>query len=205
MSSSARPRQHVLVDTSSPASAVSWLHTTYPARLGAEVLGKADCALRYYNNIFIFPLALCAECSSTKFGHRRTGGKSKEAGSRSMIEYMTCRMWVDLESCNGLTEMSESERNKLVFDCWKYMVDDKVKMADVTTEMEEEIKRLKAEVVSLRRKLEDKRKLKGGEYARCKRKVDGDVNHGAKRVSERDEQSRVNEKINGFGSLVLRI
>ncbi|KAF2367828.1 hypothetical protein FHG87_001420 [Trinorchestia longiramus] len=36
-------------------------------------------------------------------------------------------------------------RNKLVFDCWKCMVDKKVKMADVNTKMEEEIKRLKVE------------------------------------------------------------
>ncbi|KAF2358858.1 Gamma interferon inducible lysosomal thiol reductase GILT [Trinorchestia longiramus] len=58
------------------------------------------------------------------------GGKSKKAGPRDMIEYMTCRMWVDLESCKGLTEMSQSERNKLVLDCWKCMVDERVKMDD---------------------------------------------------------------------------
>ncbi|KAF2354164.1 hypothetical protein FHG87_015083 [Trinorchestia longiramus] len=58
------------------------------------------------------------------------GGKSKKAGSHGMIECMICKMWVDLESCKGLTEMSQSERNKLVFDCWKCMVDEKVKMAD---------------------------------------------------------------------------
>ncbi|KAF2356427.1 hypothetical protein FHG87_012814 [Trinorchestia longiramus] len=85
------------------------------------------------------------------------GGKSKKAGSRSMIECRTCKM-VDLEFCKGLTEMSQSERNKLVFDCWKCMVDERVKMADVNME-EEEIKRLKREVVSLRRELENERKL----------------------------------------------
>ncbi|KAF2365667.1 hypothetical protein FHG87_003584 [Trinorchestia longiramus] len=85
------------------------------------------------------------------------GGKSKKAGSRSMVECRTCKMWVDLESCKGLTEMSQSERNKLVFDCWKCMVDERVKMADVNMK-KEEIKRLKAEVVSLRRELEDERK-----------------------------------------------
>ncbi|KAF2357031.1 hypothetical protein FHG87_012216 [Trinorchestia longiramus] len=99
-------------------------------------------------------------------------GKSKKAGSCSMIECMTCKMWVDLESCKGLTEMSESERNKLVFDCWKCMLDGKVKMADINMKMEEEIKRLKAEVVSFGRELEDERKLKGGEDAKSKRKVD---------------------------------
>ncbi|KAF2348085.1 hypothetical protein FHG87_021159 [Trinorchestia longiramus] len=41
-------------------------------------------------------------------------GKSKKAGSRSMIECRTCKMWVDLESCKGLTEMSQSKRNKLL-------------------------------------------------------------------------------------------
>ncbi|KAF2350987.1 hypothetical protein FHG87_018256 [Trinorchestia longiramus] len=46
------------------------------------------------------------------------GGKSKKAGSLSMIECMTCKIWVDLDSCKGLTEMSESERNKLVLNCW---------------------------------------------------------------------------------------
>ncbi|KAF2345303.1 hypothetical protein FHG87_023942 [Trinorchestia longiramus] len=91
------------------------------------------------------------------------GGKLKKAGSRSMIECRTCKMWVDLESCKGLTEMSQSERNKLVFDCWKCMVDERVKIADVNMKKEEEIKRLKAEAVSLRSELEDKRKLKGGE------------------------------------------
>ncbi|KAF2358981.1 hypothetical protein FHG87_010261 [Trinorchestia longiramus] len=82
------------------------------------------------------------------------GGKSKKAGPCSMIECMMCKMCVKLESYKGLTEMSESQGNKLVFDCWKCMVDEKVKM-------EEEIKRLKAETVSLRRELEDERKLKG--------------------------------------------
>ncbi|KAF2349021.1 hypothetical protein FHG87_020224 [Trinorchestia longiramus] len=33
------------------------------------------------------------------------GGKSKKAGSRSMIECRTCKICVDLESCKGLTEM----------------------------------------------------------------------------------------------------
>ncbi|KAF2361297.1 SAC domain [Trinorchestia longiramus] len=51
-----------------------------------------------------------------------TGGKSKKAQSCSMIECMTCRIQVNLEACKGLTEMSESERNRLVFDCWKCMV-----------------------------------------------------------------------------------
>ncbi|KAF2345282.1 Endonuclease/exonuclease/phosphatase [Trinorchestia longiramus] len=62
-------------------------------------------------------------------------------------------MWVDLESCKGLTEMNQNERNELVFDCKKCMVDEKVKMADVN--IKEDIKRLKAESVSLRRELED--------------------------------------------------
>ncbi|KAF2349020.1 hypothetical protein FHG87_020223 [Trinorchestia longiramus] len=92
---------------------------------------------------------------------------------------------------------SQSERNKLVFDCWKCMVDEKVKMADVNMKKEEEIKRLKAEAVSLRRELEDERKLTGGKDVRSQRKVDGDVNDGVRRVSERDERSRVNEKMNG--------
>ncbi|KAF2363653.1 hypothetical protein FHG87_005605 [Trinorchestia longiramus] len=34
-------------------------------------------------------------------------GKSKKTGSRSMIECRTCKMWVDLESSKGLTEMSQ--------------------------------------------------------------------------------------------------
>ncbi|KAF2349924.1 hypothetical protein FHG87_019320 [Trinorchestia longiramus] len=57
------------------------------------------------------------------------GGKSKNPGSHSMSECRTCKIWVDLESCKGLIEMSQSERNKLVFDCWKFMVDERVKMA----------------------------------------------------------------------------
>ncbi|KAF2356897.1 hypothetical protein FHG87_012351 [Trinorchestia longiramus] len=125
------------------------------------------------------------------------GGKSKKAGSRSMIECKTCKMWLDLESCKGLTEMSQSERNKLVFDCWKCMVDERVKMADVNMKMEEEIKRLKAEAVSIKRELEDETKLKGGEDVISKRKVDGNVNDGVRCMSERDERSRVNEKMNG--------
>ncbi|KAF2345930.1 hypothetical protein FHG87_023314 [Trinorchestia longiramus] len=64
---------------------------------------------------------------------------------------------VDLESCEGLTEMSQSERNEFVFDYWKCMMDEGVKMADVNMK-KEEIKRLKAEVVSLRRELEDERR-----------------------------------------------
>ncbi|KAF2347404.1 hypothetical protein FHG87_021839 [Trinorchestia longiramus] len=124
------------------------------------------------------------------------GGKSRKAGSRCIIECRTCEMWVDLESCKGLTEMSQSERNKLVFDCWKCTVDDREKMADVNMKKEAEIKWLKAEVVSTRRESEDGRKLKG-EDVRSKRKVDGDVNDGVRCVSERDEQNRVNEKING--------
>ncbi|KAF2346818.1 hypothetical protein FHG87_022428 [Trinorchestia longiramus] len=85
-------------------------------------------------------------------------GKSKKTGSHSMIERRTCKMWVDLESCKGLTEMSQSDRNKLVFDCWKCMVDERVKMADVNMKKEEEIKRLKAEVVFLKRELENERR-----------------------------------------------
>ncbi|KAF2345394.1 SGNH hydrolase-type esterase domain [Trinorchestia longiramus] len=77
-------------------------------------------------------------------------------------------------------------------------------MADVNVKKEEEIKRLKAEVVSLRRELEDERKLKGGEDVRSKRKVDGDVNDGARCVSERDERSRVNKKMNGPWAKVNR-
>ncbi|KAF2359329.1 hypothetical protein FHG87_009915 [Trinorchestia longiramus] len=123
------------------------------------------------------------------------GGKSKKAGSHGMSECRTCKMWVNLESCKGLTEMSQSERNKLVFDCWKSMVDKRVKMADVNMKMEE-IKRLKAKAESLTRELEDERKLKG-EDVRSKRKVDGDVNDGVRCISERDEWSRVNEKVNG--------
>ncbi|KAF2347780.1 hypothetical protein FHG87_021464 [Trinorchestia longiramus] len=114
-----------------------------------------------------------------------------------MIECRTCKMWVDLESCKGLTEMSQSERSKLVFDCWKCMVDERVKMADVNMKKEEEIKRLKAEVVFLKRELKNGRKLKGGEDVRSKRRVDGDVNDSVRRVSEGDEQSIVNEKMNG--------
>ncbi|KAF2357488.1 hypothetical protein FHG87_011750 [Trinorchestia longiramus] len=109
------------------------------------------------------------------------GGKSKKAGSRSMIECRTCKMWVDLKSCKGLTEMRQSEKNKLVFDCWKCMMDERVKMADVNMKKEEEIKMLKAEAVSLRRELEDKRKLKG-EDVKSKRKVDGDINNGVRHV-----------------------
>ncbi|KAF2350568.1 hypothetical protein FHG87_018674 [Trinorchestia longiramus] len=120
------------------------------------------------------------------------GGKSKKAGSRSMIVCRTSKMWVDLESCKGLTEMNESERKKLVFDCWKCMVDERVKMANVNMKKEVENKRLKAEVVSLRRELKDERKLKGGEDVRSKMKVDGEVSDGVRRVSERDEQSNNN-------------
>ncbi|KAF2353838.1 hypothetical protein FHG87_015409 [Trinorchestia longiramus] len=36
------------------------------------------------------------------------GGKSKKAGSRRMIECRKCKMWVDLQSCKDLTEMSQS-------------------------------------------------------------------------------------------------
>ncbi|KAF2355313.1 hypothetical protein FHG87_013932 [Trinorchestia longiramus] len=86
------------------------------------------------------------------------GGKTNNAGPCDMIECMTCKMWVDLEACMGLTEMSQSERNKLVFECWKCMVNEKVKMADVNMKMvgvnmkmEEKIIRLKAKAVSLRR------------------------------------------------------
>ncbi|KAF2367638.1 hypothetical protein FHG87_001609 [Trinorchestia longiramus] len=81
------------------------------------------------------------------------GGKSKKAGPHDIIECMTCRTGVDLESSKGLTE-----RNKLVFDCWKCMVDEKVKMADVNMKIKEEIERLKTEFVSLRRELEDERR-----------------------------------------------
>ncbi|KAF2359140.1 hypothetical protein FHG87_010107 [Trinorchestia longiramus] len=128
--------------------------------------------------------------------HRLAGGKSKKVVPHNTIECTACKMWVDMESCKGLTEMSESERNKLVFDCWKCMVDEKEKMADVNTKMEE-IKRLKAEAVSLTRELEDDKKLKREEGTRNKKKVDGDVNDGARNTSERDEWSRVNEKMNG--------
>ncbi|KAF2353023.1 hypothetical protein FHG87_016225 [Trinorchestia longiramus] len=83
------------------------------------------------------------------------GGKSKKAGSRSMIG---CKMWVDLESCKGMNEMSQSERHKLVFGCWKCMVDETVKMADVNMKKEEEIKRLEAEAVFFRRELEYERR-----------------------------------------------
>ncbi|KAF2353778.1 hypothetical protein FHG87_015462 [Trinorchestia longiramus] len=114
-------------------------------------------------------------------------GKSKKTGSCSMIECRTCKMLVDLELCKGLTEMSQSERNKLVFDCWKCMVDERVKMADVNMKKEEEIKRLKAEVVCLRRELENERKLIGGEDIRSKRRVDGDVNDSVRRAREGDE------------------
>ncbi|KAF2352458.1 hypothetical protein FHG87_016785 [Trinorchestia longiramus] len=105
-----------------------------------------------------------------------SGGKFKKARPRYMIEWMTCKKWVDLESCKGLTEMSQSERNKLVFDYWKCMMDEKVKIADINMKMEEEIKRLEAEVLSVRRELEYERKLKGD--VRSKRKVNGDVNDG---------------------------
>ncbi|KAF2349035.1 hypothetical protein FHG87_020208 [Trinorchestia longiramus] len=125
-------------------------------------------------------------------------GKSKKTASRSMIECRTCKMWVDLESCKGLTEMSQSERSKLVFDCWKCMVDG-VKMAEVNMKKEEEIKRLKAEVVFLKRELENQRKLKGGKDLRSKRRVDGDGNDSVRRVSEGDERSIVNENMNGPG------
>ncbi|KAF2355536.1 hypothetical protein FHG87_013712 [Trinorchestia longiramus] len=131
---------------------------------------------------------------------RKGGGQDQQptkTGSRSMIECRTCKMWVDLESCKGLNEMSQSERNKLVFDCWKCMVDERVKMADVNMKKEEEIKKLKAEVVFLRRELENGRKLKGGKDVRSKRRVDGDVNDSVRRISEGDERSRVNEKMNG--------
>ncbi|KAF2358611.1 hypothetical protein FHG87_010637 [Trinorchestia longiramus] len=107
-------------------------------------------------------------------------GKSKKAGSRSMIECRTCKMWVDLESCKGLTEMSHSERNKLVFDCWKCMV----------------------RTHGPGRELENERKLKGGEDVRSKKRVDSDVNDSVRRVSEEDERSRVNEKMNGPWSKV---
>ncbi|KAF2355000.1 hypothetical protein FHG87_014246 [Trinorchestia longiramus] len=121
----------------------------------------------------------------------------KKTGSRSMIECRTCKMWVDLESCKGLTEMSQSERSKLVFDCWKCMVDERVKMAEVIMKKEEEIKRLKAEVVFLKRELENGRKLKGEEDVRSKSRLDGDGNDSVRRVSDGDKQSIVNENMNG--------
>ncbi|KAF2352131.1 SGNH hydrolase-type esterase domain [Trinorchestia longiramus] len=62
---------------------------------------------------------------------------------------------------------------------------------------EEEIKRLKAEVVFLKRELENGRQLKGGEEVRSKRRVDGDGNNSVRRVSEGDKQSIVNENMNG--------
>ncbi|KAF2348459.1 SGNH hydrolase-type esterase domain [Trinorchestia longiramus] len=123
------------------------------------------------------------------------GGKFKKAGPRDMIECMTCKKWVDLESCKGLTEMSQSERNKLVFDYWKCMMDEKVKMTDIKMKMEEEIKRLEAGIMFVKRELEYERKLRGD--VRGKRKVNGDVNDGVRCVSESDERSRVNEKMNG--------
>ncbi|KAF2361034.1 SGNH hydrolase-type esterase domain [Trinorchestia longiramus] len=119
-------------------------------------------------------------------------GKSKKTGSRSMIECRTCKMWVDLDSCKGLTEMSQSERNKFMFGCWKCILDERVKMADVNMKKEEEIKRLKAEVVFLKRELENGRKLKGGEDVRNKRRVGGDVNDSVKEMN-----IIVNEKMNG--------
>ncbi|KAF2363824.1 hypothetical protein FHG87_005411 [Trinorchestia longiramus] len=124
------------------------------------------------------------------------GGKFKKAGSCSMIECMMCRMWVDLEMCKGFTEVGESEKNKLVFNCWNCVAEEKVKMADVNLKMKEEIKRLIAEVVSQRREW----RMKGGkigEDARSKRKMDGDVNSGARHVSKIDERSRFNEKTYG--------
>ncbi|KAF2364674.1 Reverse transcriptase domain [Trinorchestia longiramus] len=39
-----------------------------------------------------------------------TGGKTKKAATRDMIECMTCKTWVDLETCKGLTEMSQIYR-----------------------------------------------------------------------------------------------
>ncbi|KAF2350081.1 hypothetical protein FHG87_019165 [Trinorchestia longiramus] len=136
------------------------------------------------------------------------GGKSKKAGPRDMIECTTWKMWADLESCKGLTEMSQSERTKLVCDCWKCMVDERVGMADVNMKKEEEIKRLKAEAVSLRKELEDERKLKGGEDVRSKRKVDEKKMNGpwvkvnVGRMIEKNgindnERNRINEKMNG--------
>ncbi|KAF2344083.1 hypothetical protein FHG87_025161 [Trinorchestia longiramus] len=53
-------------------------------------------------------------------------------------------------------------------------------MADVNMKKEEEIKRLKAEAVSLRKELEDERKLKGGKDVRSQRKVDGGMNDGVR-------------------------
>ncbi|KAF2343544.1 hypothetical protein FHG87_025700 [Trinorchestia longiramus] len=121
-------------------------------------------------------------------------GKSKKTGSCSIIECRTCKMWVDLESCKGLTEMSQSERSKLVFDCWKCMVDERVKMAEVNMKKEEEIKRLKAEVVFLKRELENGRKLKGEEDVRSKRRVDGDGNDSMRRVGKFDDLAEEFEK-----------
>ncbi|KAF2350790.1 hypothetical protein FHG87_018449 [Trinorchestia longiramus] len=60
--------------------------------------------------------------------------------SPSMIEHMTCGMWVEMESCKGLTKMSVSEGNPLVLDYCKCMAVVKVKM-------EEEIENLKAKIV----------------------------------------------------------
>ncbi|KAF2365364.1 hypothetical protein FHG87_003890 [Trinorchestia longiramus] len=57
-------------------------------------------------------------------------------------------------------------------------------MADKKGKLEEEIERLKAEVVSLR-ELDKERKLKGGkikENVSSKSKIDGDVNDGAKHI-----------------------
>ncbi|KAF2360289.1 hypothetical protein FHG87_008957 [Trinorchestia longiramus] len=148
-------------------------------------VGSCEGNDRLLKNRFLFAQSAVPGVESVR-SHRTAGGKSKKAGPHDMIRCMTCKMWMDLKSWKCLTEMSQSERNKLVLDCWKCMVGKKVKMADVTMKMEEEkIKRLNAEAVSLRKKLENKMKLKGGECARSKRKVDGDVNDGARCISER--------------------
>ncbi|KAF2365952.1 hypothetical protein FHG87_003299 [Trinorchestia longiramus] len=86
---------------------------------------------------------------------------------------MTCGMWVEMESCKGLTKMSVSEGNPLVLDCCKCMAVVKVKM-------EEEIESLKAKIVFfLRSELEEVRKLKGEmneEDTRSKRELNGEAN-----------------------------
>ncbi|KAF2347737.1 hypothetical protein FHG87_021505 [Trinorchestia longiramus] len=55
----------------------------------------------------------------------------------------------------GLSETRKSDLRKLVFECWKCMTDGKVKM-------EEENKRLKVELISLRNESKEEKKLKGG-------------------------------------------
>ncbi|KAF2364601.1 hypothetical protein FHG87_004640 [Trinorchestia longiramus] len=89
--------------------------------------------------------------------------------------------------------MGESDMNELVFDYWKCLADVKVKM-------EEEIETLMAGMVFVRSEWEEERKLireKNEKDARIKQEMNGGANDDPTDASERDEWSRVSEKMKG--------